>query len=668
MTSPMHQHSRSTSTSLSMKKPQTKAAAQRLAEVMAHQAVDDEEEEDELYDLNSSAGIGLAGGRQARNRSPMSVRNSVDQAPSSRPIAGARGAASLEQQPSSARLRPAKPLEPSPAVEQPSSARHRPAQPSSTAEQQQPSSARYRHARSKPLEPSSNAASVEQQQPSSARTLASVEQQQPSSARHRPQSRPVEPSPSLNYSIPGRSSLQTNSSEEPPQPASARSAGRSSSSISSLEQPSSARVVGRPNLRVKTVPMVPSSVSLSLKPVASGNPADSQLDKVRDKKLSLDFGTFKYKEPGGQQSSSALQDELDMLQEENESLLEKLRIAEERFDEAEARTRQLEKQIESLGEGVSLEARLLSRKEADLQKREVALKIAADTYGGGNEELVFLRMEIEAARDEATSALDQLNEAEQEVKSLRITTQRMILTREEMEEVVLKRCWLARCWSLCIRHGIHADIAEARHEYWSRFASRPVEVILAAGRKAKDAQHPTSDGLEERERVVREKEDITKKVDVESMLMVEKGLRELSALKVEEAIAIAMAQRRRPCILKSNMDEVKVAAESTNYSETFGLSPEECEDVLLKQAWLSYLWRRAKTQGLEADIADDRLQFWMNQGNRTPNSHDAVDVERGLQELRKLGMEAKLWEESRRLIDPHSAHKTLLETEYQILS
>lgn len=34
--------------------------------------------------------------------------------------------------------------------------------------------------------------------------------------------------------------------------------------------------------------------------------------------------------------------------------------------------------------------------------------------------------------------------------------------------------------------GIYADIAGARHEYWSSFASRPVEVILAAGQKAKD--------------------------------------------------------------------------------------------------------------------------------------------------------------------------------------
>ncbi|XP_047962212.1 coiled-coil domain-containing protein SCD2-like [Salvia hispanica] len=577
-----------------MKRPQNRAAAQRLAEVMAHQPADDEEEEDDLYDLSSggpSAGIGLAGRRQARSSSLMSVRNSVDQ-------------------PSSARYRPAqpKPVEPSSVSpephQQPSSARYRKLVPrllKSLQIRNISSLYQARHAPSKPVEPS-------------------TEQQQPSSARHRPS-----------------------------------------------KTPSSARVVGRPNLRVKTVPMVPSSVSLSLKRVSSVHPADSQNDKVKDKRLSLDFGTFKLKEQGGR-SSSALQDEVQyILQEENENFIGKLRIAEERYDEAEARTRQLEKQIESLGDGVSLEARLLSRKEAEIQKREVALKVAADTYGGGNEELAVLRMEIEASRDEANSVQDQLHEAEQEVKSLRITTQRMILTHEEMEEVVLKRCWLARCWSLCIRHGVHAEIAEARHEYWSRFASRPVEVILAAGHKAKDAQYSATDGLEERKRVLKEKEDLTNRVDVESMLMVEKGLRELSSLKVEEAIAVASAQKRRPCILKSNTDEGKLPAES-NYSDTFGLSPDECEDVLLKQAWLSYFWRRAKTLGLEPDIADDRLQFWISQENRPPNSHDAVDVECGLLELRKLGMEAKLWEESRRLIDHNPSHKTLLETEYQILS
>lgn len=88
MTSPHNHVVKTTSSSLSMKRPQNKAAAQRLAQVMATQPADDEEDEDELYDFNSgvpSAGLGLAGGRQARSRSPMvrasckfvHIRNSI---------------------------------------------------------------------------------------------------------------------------------------------------------------------------------------------------------------------------------------------------------------------------------------------------------------------------------------------------------------------------------------------------------------------------------------------------------------------------------------------------------------------------------------------------------------------------------------------------------------
>ncbi|KAL0353906.1 UNVERIFIED_CONTAM: Coiled-coil domain-containing protein SCD2 [Sesamum angustifolium] len=581
-----------------MKRPQnTKAAAQRLARVMAHQSTDDDEEEDDLYDFDKSipsAGIGLAGGRQTKSRPSVSVRSSVDLPPSTRPTLGIRASAtgnSVEQQPSSAR--------------------------SST------------HLRPSLL-------------------------------------KPAEPPPSHHSSTAGRSSQLIDSTEEAQPPSARSNAGRTLAYTSSAEQPLSARSssVGRPNLRDKTAPVTPSLPPI--KPGLSVAAAESQLDKSKDKRMSsLDFGTFKYKEPSGPQSSSALQDELDMLQEENENLLEKLRMAEERCEEAESRTRQLEQQIASFGEGVSLEARLLSRKEADLQRREAALKAAAETYGGCNEEITALRTEAEIARDEASAALDQLHDIERESQSLKTMTQRMILTRQEMEEVVLKRSWLARCWSLCVRHGIHAEIAGARYEYWSSHASHPVAVILAAGQKAKRENSSAESDSEERERIVEDKDKISKRANVESMLLVEKGLRELTSLKVEEAIAITLAQKRRPTIVRS--EELKLPTDSQNFAEAFELSEEESEDVLLKQAWLTYFWRRAKNQGVEADVAEERLQFWINQGNKPPSSHDAVDVERGMLELRRLAVETKLWEETRREIDPDAVEKTLLETEVQML-
>lgn len=72
----LHHNTRSGSSNA--RKPQnTKAAAQRLAQVMSNQTADDDDEEDDLLfdsaSANLSAGIGLAGGRSTRNRSPMVI-------------------------------------------------------------------------------------------------------------------------------------------------------------------------------------------------------------------------------------------------------------------------------------------------------------------------------------------------------------------------------------------------------------------------------------------------------------------------------------------------------------------------------------------------------------------------------------------------------------------
>ncbi|KAF3774566.1 Coiled-coil domain-containing protein [Nymphaea thermarum] len=344
-----------------------------------------------------------------------------------------------------------------------------------------------------------------------------------------------------------------------------------------------------------------------------------------------------------------------------------LRLVEERYEEAEARRKQLEKQVATLGEGVSLEARLLTRKEAALQAREAALRAAAQNKDIKNKEIATTRIEMEQARDEAQYAAEQLREAENEVKALRSMTQRTILTQEEMEEVVLKRCWLAWYWSLCVRHDIHVDIAKPRHEHWSSLAPHPFEVMVAAGQKAKDdSWKGNNDGLK-RDDFARDTNDSTGEGNIESMLVVEKGLKELATLKIEDAVAVAMGQHRYASLTQT----------SQSASE---LSQEESEDVLFKQAWLMYFWRRAKIHGLEKDIADDRLQYWIDQNSQSPTLQDAVDGSlslslslslihsfmhkhphilmlhlratyaafRGMIEIRKLGLEGQLWEDSRK--------------------
>ncbi|GAV60172.1 hypothetical protein CFOL_v3_03703 [Cephalotus follicularis] len=417
---------------------------------------------------------------------------------------------------------------------------------------------------------------------------------------------------------------------------------------------------GRPSMSVRSTNLVPPSRTsirnpLSIPPI---DPPSSRNSIIR---FTSDVGPLNFKDVGNQREASALRDELDMLQEENEVIVDKLRRAEEKREEAEARARELEKQVAALGEGVSLEAKLLSRKEAALRQREAALKAAKQSKDGRDGEIAALRSELESVKEEAATAVEQLQEAESETKALRIMTQRMILTQEEMEEVVLKRCWLARYWGLAVQHGICADIAVSKHEHWSALAPLPFEVVISAGQKAKEESWDRGGGDPDRSKLVRDLSDLTGEGNIESILSVEMGLRELASLKVEDAVVLALAQHRRPNLIRLSISDSKSPGDP-KLTEAFELSEEEAEDILFKEAWLTYFWRRAKVHGVEEDIAEERLQFWINRSGQSPTSHYAVDVERGLLELRKLGIEQQLWEASRKEID-QPIHKAATDSE-----
>ncbi|KAM1185886.1 hypothetical protein ACFXTH_015106 [Malus domestica] len=425
---------------------------------------------------------------------------------------------------------------------------------------------------------------------------------------------------------------------------------------------------GRPSISVRSVAVVPPPSKPSLRTPVAIPPIDPPT-RNRDKRQLIylifyrdrfmpDLGQVNPKAPGDEREASALRDELDMLQEDNEIILEKLRLAEEKHVQAEARAKELEKQVANLGEGVSMEAKLLSRKEAALRSREAALLAAKQNKDGKEEEIATLRSEIENLKDGAAAAVEQLREAESEARTLRTKTQRMILTQEEMEEVVLKRCWLARYWGLAVQHGICADIAVSKHEHWSSLAPLPFEVVISAGQKAKEESWGKSGDDPDRSKLARDLTDLTGEGNIESMLSVEMGMRELSSLKVEDAVAIALAKHRRPNSVRQSILDSKSPGDP-KFMEAFDLSDEEIEDISFKVAWLTYFWRRAKEHGVEDDIADDRLQLWISRSAQTPTCHDAVDVERGLYELRKLGIEQQLWEASRKEIDqPVSAYKS----------
>ncbi|KAF8051679.1 hypothetical protein N665_1684s0015 [Sinapis alba] len=343
--------------------------------------------------------------------------------------------------------------------------------------------------------------------------------------------------------------------------------------------------------------------------------------------------------------ASALRDELDMLQEENDNILHKLQRAEERREAAETRARELEKQIASLGEGANFDVKLLKRKEAALRQREAALRAAEQKRDGRHKETDAFCAELQSLKEETEKAMEQLQDAQAETKSLRTMIHRTILTHEEMEEVVLKRCWLARYWELAVQHGVYKDIAPSRHEHWSALAPLPFEVVISAAQKPEDSWQ--TDGSDRTwSKVVSKFSDANGDGNIESMLAVETGLREIASLKVEDAIMLTFTGFRQKHVVRQSDTDPRVQGEP-KFAETFELSHDEQQDILFKEAWLMYYWKRAKIHSVESDIAEDRLKFWISRIGEQPTSHDAVDVERGMRELRKLGIEQQLWEASR---------------------
>ncbi|CAM0958356.1 unnamed protein product [Alopecurus aequalis] len=349
--------------------------------------------------------------------------------------------------------------------------------------------------------------------------------------------------------------------------------------------------------------------------------------------------------------SSTLTEEVEMLKDENVNLLNKLGLADEKLRQYEARTRELEKQVANLGDGLSMEVKLMKRREEMLVRKEQEIRKALISKNDKSEEITTLQQQLQSAIERAEVAEKKLNKAESETKALRTMTHRMILSKEEMEEVVMKRCWLARYWGLAVQYGIYPDISMSKYEYWSSFAPLPLEYVTSAGLRAKnESHHNGSTELEETNMLVHDLSVTAGEGNIETMLAVDKGLKELALLKVEDAVLIVLAQHHRLNVAELSDPDIKSFGDET-FNEVFDLSKEEEEDVLFKQAWLIYFWRRAKSHNVEEDIAEERLEMWIDRHDQQATSHDVVDVEQGIYDLRKLGIEELLWEFSRQEVN-----------------
>ncbi|XP_008662961.3 coiled-coil domain-containing protein SCD2 isoform X2 [Zea mays] len=389
----------------------------------------------------------------------------------------------------------------------------------------------------------------------------------------------------------------------------------------------------------KSVPMIPSIKRPATSGPGAGAGSESPMPNRREQRRSVDLGSSLR----ARRTSSSLNDEINTLQVENESMYDKL--AEERFDDGDAKSMHMEREDSDAGDAAETEPILINRKDAALEQRKIAMRIASRRSSSAScNEIATLKSEAKVTTNVVTSLSRRVKSARSELRSLQATANRMILSQEELEEVVLKRCWLARYWTLCSKLGIHSDIAEEKKEYWSSFAPLALEAVLSIGQKARDGTLSDNADMESRSKMS-DVNDISTDGNIETMLSVEKGLRELASLKVEDAIMLTLAENRHVKPLSGQ------ASEGRSPSESLELSAEEREDVRFKQAWLTYFWRRAKNHNIEEDIADEKLQFWIEQINYPVTTSEVVEVERGLHELKKLGIESQLWEATRRALD-----------------
>ncbi|KAL6594546.1 hypothetical protein ACP70R_048284 [Stipagrostis hirtigluma subsp. patula] len=259
----------------------------------------------------------------------------------------------------------------------------------------------------------------------------------------------------------------------------------------------------------KSVPMIPAIK----RPSTSGPGSESPVMNRREQRRSVDLGSSMR----ARRTSSSLHDELHLAEEE----------------EGDAKSMHMERQASVIGDPVEAEVNLINRKDAALQQRKNSMRIASRR--GTSASYDDLRSAAKVARDMGTSSR-RLKGSGLDLRSLHTTANKMVLSQEEMR------------W-------IHSDIAGEKQEYWSSFAPLALEAVLSVGQKARDGTLSDNADMESKSKIS-DVNDMAGEGNIESMLSVEKGLRELASLKVEDAVMVALAEHRhiRPLSVTPDMN------------------------------------------------------------------------------------------------------------------
>ena len=269
------------------------------------------------------------------------------------------------------------------------------------------------------------------------------------------------------------------------------------------------------------------------------------------------------------------------------------------------------------------------------------------------------------ANDRATASETRAALAETELAACR-------LSRGARCDASLKAAWVARYWRLAYSLGVAPESSWREAELWSRRAPdggddalrRVVDAAAAAaegGFVAVPAFLTGNSGATDDAGAIRATENVADPHPAEprgawtpktlaDAIEVEVALRTMTAMRVEEAVLVALADRRR-ALADRRVRAVTSGEDEDARDEWIRLSPAEEAEVAHRRAWLCYAWFRARAAGVEPGLAQVRCETWFPRavGRQATfeAAREALEVEEGLRELRALGVEYQLWRRRR---------------------
>ena len=362
--------------------------------------------------------------------------------------------------------------------------------------------------------------------------------------------------------------------------------------------------------------------------------------------------------------------------EETSRLRESLREAERRAKTSAESVIELQERVRALKDENVSEARVLSRMEAHLRRREHEFEVQRELLASQLEAAIY------SANERDNEALSRDQEAREEIHAAKMAASEYELNDAQRREFSLKAGWCARYLHRgldlkIIKSSVHV---EEQARFWTEAFGVDVtdeDTHASIARKIDDAiiddakkprlsfavdtsliglqNAPDEDDFMDDSEATKITTPTTTSLppsrnpswpkNFRDALRVEIAMRHIIADRTEEHIIISLADIRRTRAMTA------LSPTSEKPSAT-AMSAEEIHEFHFRRAWLRFMWARAREANIDVGVSDTREEHWievmlvLTDADLTDQSYykrDAVAVDKALKELRTLSIETRLW-------------------------